>query len=125
MKKGIFWVKNSDSAQPALITVSTTCSASGNSDSFVKYSSKCGDNFNHKTEWQQLDRRVTNGFPYNYYPRGRVEIKNGKATIYLNPDINNEDVVKMIFDCFELNNVRELRSITIKSDGSEHYRYLC
>ena len=28
---------------------------------------------------------ITKNKPYNYYPRGRVEIKNGKVSIYMNP----------------------------------------
>lgn len=125
MKKGIFWVTDHNSEKPQLITVSVECSASGYSDSPVSYSSKSGDNFNHKIEWQRLDRIVTNGLPYNYYPRGRVEIKNGKAIIYMNPDINKENVIEEIIASFDLKKPNELQSVTIKSDGSKHYQYSC
>ena len=125
MKKGIFWVTDPNSEKPQLITVSVECSASGYSDLPVSYSSKSGDNFNHKIEWQRLDRIVTNGLPYNYYPRGRVEIKNGKASIYINPDINKENVIEEIIASFDLKRPNELRSVTIKSDGSKHYQYSC
>ena len=125
MKKGIFWVTDPNSEKPQLITVSVECSASGYSDLPVSYSSKSGDNFNHKIEWQRLDRIVTNGLPYNYYPRGRVEIKNGKAIIYINPDINKENVIEEIIASFDLKRPNELRSVTIKSDGSKHYQYSC
>ena len=125
MKKGIFWVTDHNSEKPQLITVSVECSASGYSDLPVSYSSKSGDNFNHKIEWQRLDRIVTNGLPYNYYPRGRVEIKNGKAIIYINPDINKENVIEEIIASFDLKKPNELRSVTIKSDGSKHYQYSC
>ena len=125
MKKGIFWVTDHNSEKPQLITVSVECSASGYSYSPVSYSSKSGDNFNHKIEWQRLDRTVTNGMPYNYYPRGRVEIKNGKAIIYINPDINKANVIEEIIASFDLKKSNELRSVTIQSDGSKHYQYFC
>lgn len=125
MKKGIFWVTDRNSDKPKLITVSAECSASGNSDFSVRYSSKSGDNFNHKIEWQRQDRTVTNGLPYNYYPRGRVEIKNAKAVIYINPDVNKKNVIEEIISSFDLKKPNDLRSITIKNDGSKHYQYLC
>lgn len=120
MKKGIFWCV--DTEKPRLITVSVSCSAEGEAYADVEYSSKAGDNFNHKTEWQKFGRDVTGGFSYNYYPRGRVEIKKRRAVIFLNPDLNNEAVLRAILDAFELNGA-DLDAITVKSDGSNHYRY--
>lgn len=122
MKKGVFWCVGHKSDALRLIIVSAECSATGESDPSVVYSSKSGDNFNHKIEWQKLLRSVTGGFPYNYYPRGRVEIKSGKGVVYLNPDINTPAVVGKIRELFELDG---LESVTFKSDGSAHYRYTC
>lgn len=111
---------------PHLIVVSVKCDADGKSDRPIDFSSKSGQNFNHKAEWQKLSRSVTRGQPFNYYPRGRVEIKNRKATIYLNPDLNNTVVLNKIIENFELKNQQDLKSIAVKSDGSSHYHYyLC
>ena len=45
---------------------------------------------------EHIDKSITEGHPYNYYPRGRVEIKNGKIIIFLNPDINKPSIIKEI-----------------------------
>lgn len=124
MRKGIFWCANFDTECPELITVSAACDKNGDSKEPVRFSSKSGNNFNHRLEWERLDRSITAGRPFNYYPRGRVEIKNGKATVFLNPVINKECVVLRIMDAFELM-TGELNCINIKSDGSSHYRFTC
>lgn len=124
MRKGIFWCANFDTECPELITVSAACDKNGDSKELVRFSSKSGNNFNHRPEWERLDRSITAGRPFNYYPRGRVEIKNGKATVFLNPAINKECIVYRIMDAFELM-TRELNCINIKSDGSSHYRFTC
>ena len=126
MKKGNFWCDSFGCDPPYLIVVSVKCDADGKSDRPIDFSSKSGQNFNHKAEWQKLSRSVTRGQPFNYYPRGRVEIKNRKATIYLNPDLNNTVVLNKIIEDFELKNQQGLKSIAVKSDGSSHYHYyLC
>lgn len=124
MRKGIFWCANFDTECPELITVSAACDKNGDSKELVRFSSKSGNNFNHRPEWERLDRSITAGRPFNYYPRGRVEIKNGKATVFLNPVINKECIVRRIMDAFELM-TGELNCINIKSDGSSHYRFTC
>ena len=124
MRKGIFWCANFDTECPELITVSAACDKNGDSKELVRFSSKSGNNFNHRPEWERLDRSITAGRPFNYYPRGRVEIKNGKATVFLNPAINKEFIVYRIMDAFELM-TGELNCINIKSDGSSHYRFTC
>lgn len=63
---------------------------------------------------------MTNGKPYNYYYRGRVEIKNNKATVYINPLANIEEIQKQIIETFNLKNIK----LIFKSDGSAHYQAL-
>lgn len=124
MKKGIFWCANFDTAYPKLITVSVACDKNGNSKEPVQFSSKSGDNFNHRLEWEKLDRTVTTGQPFNYYPRGRVEIKNGKAIVFLNPILNKDCIVSKVMDEFGLR-AEKLTGVRIKSDGSNHYHFTC
>ena len=38
---------------------------------------------NHRRFWETLPHFLTGGMPYNYYPRGRVELRHGKAVVYL------------------------------------------
>ncbi len=57
---------------------------------------------------------------YNYYPRGRVEISNDRAIIYLNPNINKEQIINDIKYKFGVtsDNISKIRVI---SDNSSHY----
>lgn len=106
-----------------LIIISVECDGDGNPKAQAIFSSKSGENFNHKAEWEYLNRSITEGRPFNYYPRGRVEIRNGKATIFLNPNIKKENVLCKIIEAFELVTNDELKAIRVKSDGSNHYKY--
>lgn len=124
MKKGIFWCANFDTKCPELITVSVACDKNGNSNEPVQCSSKSGNNFNHRLEWERIDRKITKGQSFNYYPRGRVEIKNGKATVFLNPILNKECIVSKVIDEFGLK-ATELTGVRIKSDESNHYHFTC
>lgn len=115
MKKGLFWFVNSE-----LITKFVECNAEGMALEDVEYTSKSGENFNHKIEWENLSKEITKGKEYNYFPRGRVEINKGKITIFLNPDINSEDVINKVIEEFELQDIENIRIVT---DGSRHYEY--
>lgn len=125
MKKGVFWCRDFDTNHPKLIIVAVPCEENGLTNETAAFSAKSGENFNHKTEWSKLDKSITQGKPFSYYPRGRVEIRNGKATIFLNQDIHSEPVLRQIFDAFEIAEHNGLKSIRIQRDGSWHYRYLC
>ena len=123
MKKGIFWCTDRSADPPAFIIVSTECDADGNALSEdICFSSKSGTNFNHRAEWARLDRKITGGRPFNYYPRGRVEIRKCKAMIYLNPVLNEERTVSEIKRLFDLKESSGILMIRIISDGSAHYQ---
>ena len=83
MKKGLFWVVNHDANEPILITKSVECNADGTALENVEYTSKSGENFNHKIEWGKFGKEITKGKEYNYFPRGRVEINKGRITVFL------------------------------------------
>ncbi len=125
MRKGIFWCKNSGAKAVEFIIISAECDSDGNPKEQAIFSSKSGENFNHQAEWARLSHNVTEGHPFNYYPRGRVEIQNGKAIIFLNPTINKEKVIRKIIEAFELVTSDELKAIRIKGDGSNHYKCTC
>lgn len=79
---------------------------------------KSGITYNHEKLWKELG----NNKPFNYYPRGRVQISNGKANIYLNPNINYDEVIDFIKDEFKLYKSNGINKINIHSDGSSHYK---
>lgn len=116
MNKGIFWFIDEN-----LLCIKIPCDANGTvSESTIEFSSKSGDNLNHKAEWAKLSKKLTQGKPFNYFPRGRVEIKNAKATIYLNPYLNTPDITSKIIEEFDISDLE----IKIKNDGSDHYKFL-
>ena len=63
---------------------------------------------------------------------GIQTIEAGKLTISTSPDFppfeytdDNEKIVGLILEAFDLKTAEELRSVCFKSDGSKHYGYLC
>ena len=76
------------------------------------------DTYNHQRVWAGLPRKTTGGLPYNYYPRGRVEVKRDKAVIYLNPNICTDSVIAAIKREFDLTGA----TVEVKADGSSHYK---
>ena len=104
------------------LTVAAECDADGvTTGPLPDFSSKSGDNFNYRIVWGKLSRKVTGGVAYNFHPRGRVEIKNGKATVWLNPALNTPEVIEKIEKEFDLHDGDI--NIEIKNDNSKHYGY--
>lgn len=120
--KGIFWVRDITSID--IISVRIPCYTDGKiiNHNNITLNSKRGDNYNHEKTWNTLDRSITHGKNYNYYPRGRVEINKGKAKIFLNPNLTGEEVIDLIkldFCLYEDNGICDIKVIP---DYSEHYR---
>jgi len=75
---------------------------------------KSGNTYNHKLLWES---KKPNNKPFDYYPRGRVDINSkGEAVIYMNPNIGEEFIPK----------IKAAFGITsepvIKYDNSENYK---
>lgn len=68
-----------------------------------------------------MEPSLKNGKPFDYYPRGRVEIRNGKATIFLNLNIFNNDIKNFLIRQFCLDN-EAIKKVVMIADNSEHYR---
>jgi NAD-dependent DNA ligase len=104
MYKGIFWCYVScfddDLYAHTVLPVRVKCDINGKETENVEYSSKSGENFNHEIEWEKLaetSRKYRNK-PFDFYPRGRVEIKNGKVRIFANPIIIEDDEAKALIE---------------------------
>jgi hypothetical protein len=124
VKTGIFWVPadtTEEMSTPYLRTMSVYCDREGNIlEEITEGKAKNGDTFNHKAVWATWGKFERRGVKeYDYYPRGRVEVKHDKAIIYLNPHIKTPEVIKAVVDEFDL---YLLKSYTVKVDGSEHYK---
>ena len=77
---------------------------------------KSGNTYNHKLLWEHIRPKGCNK-PYNYYPRGRVEIDaHGCPVVFMSPQIDAEHIPE-IMEAFSLPS--EPRVII---DGSRHYR---
>lgn len=102
MKRGVFWlIENELLAFPF-------------DGSLNEGIAKSGNTYNHKKLWQVI--KPCN-CPYNYYPRGRVEISSkGKAIIYMNPNIGEEWIMK-IKELFDLQ-----KEPAIRYDYRMHYK---
>lgn len=85
MRKGIFWCTNFDSECPELITVSVVCDKNGDSQETVQFSSKSGDSFNHRIEWDHLDRKSQKGNHLIIIPEGVLKLKMEKPPSFLIP----------------------------------------
>lgn len=114
MYKGIFWLLDGE-----LLTIKVQCDGDGTPLEAAAFGAKSGENFNHRAEWARLPKSVTAGLPFDYWPRGRVEIKKGRATVFLHPSLNREPVLRQIRDTFRLDGAIPVRVV---SDGSAHYR---
>lgn len=78
--------------------------------------SKSGTNYNHQRLWEEVcPAGCCHGF--NYYPRGRVEVRaKGRPIIYMNPNIRS-DWIPEIKAAFSLTD-----EPVVRYDGSRHYR---
>ena len=121
--KGIFWIvdrKNLENNKEYLFKIKSD--REGN----VLYAeheltSKKGNNYNHKNTWKSLVKTLTHNKQYNYYPRGRVEIKNDTAKVFINPALNENEILGYIKKEYNLND-RTIGCLKIIVDNSNHYQ---
>ena len=77
---------------------------------------KSGDTYDHKTLWNSIRPKGINK-PFDYYPRGRVDIdNNNKSIIYMNPNIDISFVPKIKVE-FGLRD-----DPAVRYDHSNHYK---
>ena len=124
--RGIFWIKDIDNISNSQLYFQIPCNSNGDIDTDFRindnWSSLGSDNYNHKNLWNSLDKKYTNNKPYNYYPRGRVEISRGIATIYCSPYIANEELKNWVINKFNLISHNGIKKVRIIADGSDHYK---
>ena len=127
---GIFWIISdySDLSDYKLLMFDIPCDVFGNNigTPAVALNSKSGGTYNHKKLWESEIKNNSAHKPYNkkdfdYYPRGRVEISNNRATIYLNSNINQTFIIDEIMGQFGLSQ-RNISSVRVVVDNSAHYQ---
>ena len=128
--KGIFWIKEIHKLyQNGSCIFKIPVDERGNiiddfwdGDDYIPLNSKKSDNYNHEKTWALLDKNKTNNKPYDYYPRGRVEVKNGKAIIFANPNICNDEVNEYLIYEFKLTEENGIKEVVMRPNHSEHYK---
>lgn len=125
VKKGIFWIvdrEHLENNEPFLFRIPVDCAGTPcYLTPIPRPNSKHGDNYNHMLTWYRyVPEELRRGKPYDWYPRGRVEIKEkDKAKIFLNPDIATDEIIAYITEKFRLQH----REVKVIADGSKHYGY--
>ena len=113
--KGIFWWTGTE-----LLYKKAHCQSDGSlcfSESFFQRSPI----LSHREEWNAMG---IPSLPFNYYPRGRVEISRQQAKIYLHPAINCPEAIEQITAVFGLTSEHGIKEIRMINDHSYHYATL-
>ena len=127
---GIFWIITESRALDSykLLMFDIPCDINGNHRGTHKIplNAKSGNTYNNKRLWEDEIKNNPGHKSYNkkdfdHYPRGRVEISNSRATIYLNPHIEKPSIIDDIKRRFGLNE-HTIPEIRVVVDGSAHYR---
>lgn len=123
--RGIFWITDIDDIYGSGLYFLIPCDSNGNISDFEippHMSSESTDNYNHKKVRNSLPKKITGGKPFDYYPRGRVEVRNGSAVVYYSPYIPQNDLKNILTDKFSLTASNGIKKVRFIADGSEHYR---
>ena len=122
--KGIFWIVDTDNLEANNdYCFQIPCDSFGNVlDNGLNLNAKNGMTYNHKLVWKELPSSFTHNKPFNYYPRGRVELSNGNVRIYLNQNIATEEVKQYLIKQFNLLQHNGIKKVSLNVDGNEHYK---
>ena len=94
MKQGVFWVIPKDESDFELIH-------------------RFDDTRGHSEIWESVvaERPQFQKYDYEHFPRGRVWVKNGTATIFLDQKINTQSILEKIDRIFCLHGEYEIQAI--------------
>ena len=116
--RGIFWIKDLDNLEnnsDYLFKIQTNENGDALNYPFP-LNSKNGNDYVHKETWFMLPFNLTKNKPFDYYPRGRVEIKHKEVLLYINPVLNEDRIIDYLKKEFCLDEVK------IILDFHEHYK---
>ncbi|MCM1507682.1 MAG: hypothetical protein NC177_11190 [Ruminococcus flavefaciens] len=122
--RGIFWIKDIDRIYDSGLYFRIPCDKNGLTEYEIpsEVSAKNAPDYNHKKLWESLPKKITAGKPFDFYPRGRIEIRNTKAFVYHSPHIPQDVLKKWVAEKFNLTESNGIRKIRLIADGSNHYR---
>jgi hypothetical protein len=127
MYKGLFWLAGGPADGDRLVTYKIPCGADGAPEAAdLPYNSRRGDSFTHRATWEEAAReqpREIRSKPWDHFPRGRVEIRAGRATVYHNPALGSPEFERRIREEFGLDALSPTaRFVRFVPDHSRHYR---
>ena len=124
LQRGIFWIKDINNISDSKLYFTIPCDTNGNAmyDTDIEYTSRNKISYNHENTWRKLTSKETDNKPFNFYPRGRVEIRNGNATIYCSPFIYGDELKSWCIDKFNLTSINGVKKVIMHADNSEHYK---
>lgn len=125
--RGIFWITDLNNLYSTNLYFQIPCDENGDICDFDfripdTMSSTGSDNYNHKRVWSNLTNKETKNKPFDYFPRGRIEISNGIAKIFHSPYIDQNELKSWAIDKFNLTLSNGIKKIKMIADGSAHYR---
>ena len=121
--KGVFWIvdkTNLCNNGKYMFKLPVDCRGN-NVDIKPSYppNSKSGYGYNHRLVWRDyVSQKDKQGKSYNYYPRGRVEIADKKAKVYINSTIATSKIINYIIEIFAIDDL----DVKVIVDGSAHYK---
>jgi hypothetical protein len=130
LSSGIFWVITDDRKINSykFLYFNIPCDVDGSPTGTheIAINSKNGTTYNHKNTWEDEVKNNSKHRPYNkkdydYYPRGRIQITNKRADIYINPNINRPKIIDDIKKEFGLSSYN-IQNIRVMADNSNHYQ---
>lgn len=118
MYRGIFWIKDLDNLEDnSNYLIKIEINENGDALNYpFPLNSKNGDDYAHKATWPLLPSNLTRNKSFDYYPRGRVEIKHKEVLLYINPVLNEDRIINYLKKEFCLNKVKVIL------DFHEHYK---
>ena len=121
MRKGLFWVISNIEDEQKLLTYTVICDKNGiTAAGQPPYNSQKGNSFSHERTWLLVSENMPMKIRkkrWDYFPRGRVEVANGKVTVYYNPIICWPGFQDAVIQEFELSDF----PVRFKPDYSKHY----
>ena len=123
--KGLFWLVRTKQGSFQILCCKLLCFRDGVTIEEVETGFCENDGISHMDAWDKMQKdENTKNKPYNYFPRGRVQIKKGKATIFANPILCNDSVIGIVKESFGLTLENGINKIRVKADNSKHYQFL-
>lgn len=117
---GIFWClaeTEDEIDEKHLLVFFKECNLDGIPVDTDGLNAKSGMTYNHKATWASLPKNITKGHQFDYYPRGRVEVSNNKAIIWMNGNI-----IGLADEIKRLCGLSILSKVQVREDGSDHYK---